>query len=146
MTNCYFTDSFESIIHEMLTDFNPKFAQLNDTKSNYPPYNILQSNDKSSYCIEVGVSGFSKDELSVNSVGGKLYISGKSNAKEMEKDDPRYMNYLVRKLANRNFELVFNLDEKIKICNVDLKNGILNINMNIEIPDEYKPKEYTIES
>ena len=45
------------------------------TQNNYPPFNIIREDD-SFYRIEVAVSGFSEDELSVELKESTLTVSG----------------------------------------------------------------------
>ena len=53
------------------------------TVSNYPPYNIVQINNVESR-LEIALAGFKKDELSVYTEFGKLYVQGKKEESEVD--------------------------------------------------------------
>ena len=84
-----------------MDDYLNRFWDL-DTTSNYPPYNIVQVNNVESR-LEIALAGFSKDDVSVYTEFGKLYVEGK---KEESKDMGEYVH---KGLAQRNFTRVWTL-------------------------------------
>ena len=59
-----------------------------DTTSNYPPYNLVHVNNVESR-LEIALAGFKKDEVSVYTEFGKLYVEGK---KEESKVDGEFVH------------------------------------------------------
>ena len=53
--------------------------------SNYPPYNLVQLSNTESH-LEVALAGFKKEEVSVYTEYGKLFIEGKKDTKEKDED------------------------------------------------------------
>lgn len=104
----------------------------------YPPYNIEQTGDDG-YSITMAVAGFGPDDLDVTVTENKLVVTGK-----LAKDDDAEQSYLYRGIAGRAFERRFELADHIKVVGADLVNGLLQIDLKREIPEEKKPKTIAI--
>jgi molecular chaperone IbpA len=113
-------------------DMERRFA--NQLTTNYPPYNIYKRSENL-YDIAIAVTGFDKDEISVQVEANELSIKGER--KETTEQEPEY---LYRGLALRDFERTFTLAEHMKVRKAEIKNGILNITIEREIPEEMKPR------
>ena len=106
--------------------FDKIFDQLQEVQSNvtknvpnWPPYNIKQvSKDK--YVIEMAVAGFAKSDIELTLNGNKLVIKGESKESEDE-------NYIFKGIANRGFQRVFTLNDKIEIKDAEMVNGMLKV-------------------
>ena len=72
-----------------MDDYLNRFWE-SETTSNYPPYNIVQVNNVESR-LEIALAGFKKDEVSVYTEFGKLYVEGK---KEESKDVGEFVHNL----------------------------------------------------
>ena len=107
----------------------------NDAK-NYPPYNIEQVGEWC-YRISMAVAGFSEVDLDVTSKENTLVVSGN----QPEGED---VTYLHRGIAGRAFERRFELAEHIKVSSANLVNGMLQIELVCEIPEEKKPRSVAI--
>ena len=121
-------------------DYVASLFDTTATKRNqqsYPPYNI-QRLDENSYKITMAVAGFSEDEIDITAENDILIISAQKSFIEDEK------NYLYRGIAERDFRRQFKLDNYIKVTNAALENGLLQINLEREIPDEMKPRKIPI--
>jgi molecular chaperone IbpA len=132
-----------SNFNQLFVGFDNMFKQIEKSadllnSTTYPPYNIFKDqNDE--YVIELAVSGFTKDNLDVELANNVLTIKGKS---EQEESDSNY--YFFRSLAKRNFERKFKFHEYLEVEDVTLNNGILKITTKQNIPEEKKPKKFTI--
>lgn len=113
-------------------DMERRFA--NSVSNNYPPYNIAKI-EENVYEIELAVTGFAKDEISVTVEADTLIIAGQRN-----KDENLSAEFLHRGLAFRDFERTFTLADHMKILSAEIKNGVLTIRIEREIPEEMKPK------
>ena len=113
-------------------DMERRFA--NQISSNYPPFNIAKVADNL-YDIAIAVTGFEKDEISVTVEANELTVRGER--KESETPEPEYLH---RGLALRDFERTFTLAEHMKVKKAEIKNGILQIQIEREIPEEKKPR------
>jgi molecular chaperone IbpA len=114
-----------------------------DAKPSYPPYNIIR--DKSlgdRWEIDIAVAGFRKDELEV-SVEDRTLIVRTDPSKDFAGPDIREVIH--QGIAQRNFELKFALAEYIQVTKVELKDGLLSVILEQELPEEKKPKIIDIE-
>lgn len=113
-------------------DMERRFA--NQIHSNYPPFNISRVSENL-YDIAIAVTGFEKDEIAVTVEANELTVKGER--KEGEQPEPEYLH---RGLALRDFERTFTLAEHMKVRKAEIKNGILQIQIEREIPEELKPR------
>jgi molecular chaperone IbpA len=123
---------FDSLFNE----FEHRFA--NQINNNYPPHNILKT-DENAYAIQLAVSGFSKEEISVEVDRERLIIRG-----EHTTEDDESTVYLHRGLATRDFVKVFPLLDHVEVTNSIMKNGILTINLLKVIPEALKPRKIKV--
>ena len=116
--------------------FEQRFAnQLNNT---YPPYNILKHSEDN-YQIEVAVTGFEKDDITVEIDQNNLVVKG--SRKELDIKNP---TFLYKGLATRDFTRQWTLGEHIEVGEVKMKNGVLTIQLNRIIPESLKPRTLQI--
>lgn len=105
----------------------------------YPPYNIEQLGDHE-YRIELAVAGFSEDDLDIRVQENVLTIAGRRAA--ADESEPR--NFLHRGIAERSFERRFHLADHVHVRDAALKNGLLAIRLEREIPEAKKPRQIAI--
>lgn len=117
---------------KLFEEIDSRFA--NQVSSNYPPYNIARLEDNL-YRIDLAITGFEKTEVEVTLEGDKLSITG---TKEERAEDS--VEFLHRGLALRDFERTFTLADHMKVKSAEIKNGILSISIEREIPEEMKPR------
>ena len=106
---------------------------LNESNTSYPPYNILKSDNN--YTISLAIAGFSKDEVDISLQENELAIKG------VAKNQEKKIEFLHRGIAGRNFERKFKLADNIKVSDASYEDGLLNIYLKREIPEERKPKK-----
>ena len=122
----------------MFDNFEHRFAnQINNT---YPPYNILKHNDDS-YEIEIAVTGFAPEEVTVEIDQNQLVVKG-HRAREEETET----QYLHRSLATRDFPRSWTLAEHMEVGGGKIKNGVLTIPLTRVIPEALKPRQLKITS
>ncbi|HHG91328.1 MAG TPA: Hsp20 family protein [Devosia sp.] len=110
-------------------------------KSSYPPYNIERTGDDA-YRISVAVSGFSADEISIEAKENNLIIKGGKSV-ETEKEE---RDFLHRGIAQRAFDLRFQLADYVEVIGADLENGLLHVSLKRELPESKKPRQIKITS
>ena len=101
----------------------------------YPPYNIRKLNEVQ-YVIEVALAGFSKDDIEVEVTDGKLVIRSTEDKEGESKND----SFVHKGIAKRAFSRSFTLSDDIIVKGADLKDGMLNIDLEKVIPEEKKPR------
>jgi molecular chaperone IbpA len=113
-------------------------ALQHDASNAYPPYNIEQLGDDG-YRITMAVAGFAPEYLDVTVTDNTLVVNGK-----IDRDGADDVTYLHRGIAGRAFERRFELAEHIKVAGADLVNGLLQIELKREVPEEKKPRSIAI--
>ena len=117
---------------QFFDNFEQRFA--NQLNNNYPPYNIIKQNENS-YVIEVAVTGFVPDEVTVEIDQNQLIVKG-----HREKDSDDDSTYLYRGLATRDFTRSWTLAEHMEVGEGKIKNGVLTIELKRVIPESLKPR------
>ena len=107
--------------------------------SSYPPYNIKQLSEDN-YKIEMAVAGFSKKDLKIELHNNQLTIEGSQESST----DTQESNYVYKGIAARQFRQSFALEDHVKVLGSELKDGILNIELERDIPEEKKPRSIEI--
>jgi molecular chaperone IbpA len=141
MRNIDFSPLFRhSVGFDRMQQLLDSAARHDSSATAYPPYNIEQTGEDG-YRITMAVAGFSKSELDITAKENTLVISGK-----LERDDDEQATYLHHGIAGRAFERRFELADHIKVAGADLLNGLLQVELVREIPEEKKPKKIAINS
>lgn len=116
----------------LFDNFEHRFAnQINNT---YPPYNILKHSEDS-YEIEVAVTGFAPEEITVEIDQNQLIVKGERN-----RGEETNTQYLHRSLATRDFTRMWTLAEHMEVGNGKIKNGVLTIALTRVVPESLKPR------
>jgi molecular chaperone IbpA len=122
----------------MFNDFENRFAT--QLKDNYPPYNIVKHNDDS-YKLEIAITGFTKDEITVEIDQNQLIVKG-----ERDKNSDVNSEFLHRGLALRDFTRSWTLAEHMEVGEGIIKNGVLTIELKRIVPDALKPRVLKIKA
>ena len=111
------------------------------SNSNYPPHNVIKTGDDT-VTIEVAVAGFAEGEINIALEKRLLTITGARAATE-DKEDEVY-EYLHRGISSRDFKHTFTLAEHVEVKSAAIRDGILAVELEREIPEEAKPKTIAI--
>mgnify|MGYP001268022690 FL=1 len=129
-----FSVGFDSMFEE----FDRMLESTERYNSNYPPYNIHKLSE-TDYKIEIALAGYSKDDIELESKENTLTVRNK--AKEKVINENGNGNGVIHKgISTRQFERSFTISEDIKVKNAELKNGLLNIDLERIIPEEKKSR------
>jgi molecular chaperone IbpA len=123
--------------------FNRDFDKLSRihthaTGTNYPPYNVITTDDEDVFFIELAVAGFAKEDLDISVKEQVLTVKGE--IKE-SKDEAKYAH---RGIATRKFTREFALAEFIEVTGATAENGMLKISLERIVPEDKKPKTIKI--
>ena len=103
---------------------------------NYPPYNIKKVG-KDKYQLDMALAGFSKDDVKVEVKENTLTVSASSSDKE---DD----SFVHKGIAKRAFKRQWTLAEHLEVQDAKLKDGVLTVDMKLNLPEEKKPRTIKI--
>ena len=119
--------------------FESLFNESPSLHTNYPPYDILKT-DEHSYVIELAVAGFSKKDIAVTVENGVLTVESdrEGNAESSGQE------IIHRGISKRYFKKSFSISDDVEIRGAELKDGLLRISMEKVIPESRKRKEISI--
>ena len=119
-----------------LEQFSNSFA---GSSTAYPPYNIEQI-DEGKWVISMAIAGFGEEDIKVLQKERNLTVKGKIESKTDENEE----HFVHHGIANRSFDRTFRLGPHVIVKNATLKNGMLTIDLEQDIPEEEKPREIPI--
>jgi molecular chaperone IbpA len=119
--------------------FNRLDGLVGQEAKSYPPYNIEKVGENA-YRISIAVAGFAESDIVIESKENSLSIKG---AKAPEGEDTK-REFLHRGIAERAFELRFQLAEYVEVTGAALENGLLHIELKRELPESKKARTIAI--
>ena len=111
-------------------------VQLAARQASYPPYDLVKI-DEDTFKLSLAVAGFSKDDIEVSVDNGTLIITG-------ELDEETVSEVVHKGIAGRKFTRTFALGEYMEVTGAEMKNGMLDIDIERIVPEEKKPKSVKI--
>ncbi len=129
-------------LHRATIGFDRLFDELdrsfaNSQSTGYPPYNIAQI-DEDEFMITLAVAGFGMDNLDITKDKNILRVEGTSPK------GGENVNYLHKGIGERNFRREFTLADHVEVVSAGLENGMLNVHLKREVPEELQPKRIEI--
>ena len=103
----------------------------------YPPYNIVKL-EQDRYRISMAVAGFADSDIELTQHENVLFVKGSAQAPQEE------VQYLHRGIAQRGFEHRFQLADHVRVVGAKLVNGLLDIELEREVPEAMKPRKISI--
>ena len=128
-------------INQLSVGFEPMFRDVMEwgnsyDSGNYPPYNIVNISEFK-WAIEIACAGFSDKDIEVTQDDSSLTIKGNKD----KNDDAEYAH---RSIAQRAFTRTFKLGEYVKVVTATIKDGMLNVELERELPDHLKPRQIPV--
>jgi Molecular chaperone (small heat shock protein) len=115
--------------------FNRLDSLVGQEAKTYPPYNIERTGDDA-YRISIAVAGFSNGDIAVETKENSLVIKGAKPADDGETK----REFLHRGIAERAFELRFQLADYVEVTGATLENGLLHLELKRELPESKKAR------
>ena len=126
-----------SVGFDSLVSVFDQVAGFENEVTTYPPYNIERLTENE-YRITMAVAGFDKHDIEIGVNEGILSIRGEK--KEAEKERA----FLHRGIASRAFERRFQLADYVEVRSADVKDGLLSVDLEREVPERLKPRTIEI--
>lgn len=114
-----------------LDEWFHRFNTLHQTETNYPPYNLVKE-DSVTFKLEIALAGFKRNEITVTTESGKLFVEGQTEKKDAE--------YLHQGLAKRAFTRSWTLSDDVEVRDVKFEDGLLSIELKRIIPEHQQRK------
>jgi molecular chaperone IbpA len=122
-------DSLASMLDEV--------ASFDNQADTYPPYNIERLTENE-YRITMAVAGFGKQDVQIDVKENTLSIRGEKKVLDKE---PTFLHHGI---ASRAFERRFQLADHVEVRSADVKDGLLSVDLEREIPERLKPRTIEI--
>ncbi len=123
--------------------FDKLFNNLDNLNSQetkpYPPYNIERKSEDT-WLVSVAVAGFSIKDIEIETKETSLKIKG-SKVSTINQNEREFLH---RGIAERDFDLRFQLGDYVEVTSADLVNGLLNIELKREVPESKKTRRIAI--
>ena len=129
-----------SVGFDRWSDLFDAALRADDSAAGYPPYNIEKTSDEK-YRIMMAVAGFGENDVEITAQENLLVVSGNLG-------EPREgaTTYLYRGIAARAFERRFSLADHVKVVGATLADGVLQVDLERELPEAMKPRRIAVES
>lgn len=133
-------------LHQVLSDqfflgFEDQITRWNGLTNmkvaTFPPYNLIKT-DESNYIVELALAGYTKDDIEVTVEKDVLTV------KSIEKEQKTKAEVLHQGIAKRLWTQQFVLGEWMVVKDAALKDGLLTIKIEREVPEELKAKTIKI--
>jgi molecular chaperone IbpA len=114
-----------------------EIERLSDMADNklYPPHNVVKHTE-TQFSVELALAGYSRDDITVEVKEGILVVTGgRPTEKEVTERE-----YLHRGISAKKFTRTFRLSEHVVVDGADFKDGLLVIDLRVEIPEEKRPR------
>ena len=109
-----------------------RLSEMADNKL-YPPHNVVKK-DETHFSIELALAGYNKEQLTVEVKDGILVVAGGKSDGEIERE------YLHRGISAKKFTHTFRLSEHVVVDGADFIDGLLVIDLRVEVPEEKRPR------
>ena len=106
--------------------------------NSYPRFNVTKNGV--SYQIEIALAGYKKENITIERVDGRLEIRGEKNLKDVADE-----SYLHRGITRKAFKRGFTISDDVEIDGAAFVDGILTVDLHVEIPEEKRPKNIEID-
>jgi molecular chaperone IbpA len=113
-----------------------RLSEMADNKL-YPPHNVVKK-DETHFSIELALAGYNKERLTVEVKDGILVVAGGKSDGEVERE------YLHRGISAKKFTRTFRLSEHVVVDGADFIDGLLVIDLRVEVPEEKRPRAIPI--
>ena len=114
-------------------------AEFRNIKA-YPPMNVSFCNREKEnfYLLELAVAGYVRDGLDVrvDRRKGHLVITGKTEHRKL----PENWKPIHTGLSRRDFEIRLKLSDYMEVGKTELKDGILSVRVDVNLPEEKDPE------
>ena len=122
---------------DSLASMLEQVAGFDNEANAYPPYNIERLTENE-YRITMAVAGFSKQDVQIEVKENTLSIRGEKKEADQER------TFLHRGIASRAFERRFQLADHVEVRGADVKDGLLSVDLEREVPERLKSRTIEI--
>ena len=125
-------------------DFTPAFSGI-ETKDKWPKYTILKDKkEENKFKIMIAAAGLKKENFKITTLKNKLCVTYEESAEEKTEEDQ--YEVVSSTIAKRKFTQYFYANENytINVADAEMKDGMLEIYVETEIPEDMEEIEHKI--
>lgn len=126
---------FNRVFDLLQKDFEP-------VNNNFPPFNIKKIDDYK-FEVQLALAGFKEKHLDVTVEDGTLTITGNQLQEDVDGEPD---NFIHKGIAERKFRRSWSLADTVVVKGAKLKDGVLTVSLENEIPDAKKPRSIEIKT
>lgn len=108
----------------------------------FPPYDIFRTKDSNQWKLTMALAGYSANDIDVIVEQNQLIVKGEIN----KIPDDVYVVGVHKGIAERNFTRNFTLGEHVEVKSVTYANGMLDIELELILPESKKPRKLVIQT
>ena len=97
----------------------------------YPRHNVVKHTE-TEFSIELALAGFKREDLEVEVKSGVLVVKGSLPSDERE--------FLHKGISTKKFVRTFRLSEHVVVDGADFVDGLLVIDLRVELPEAQRPR------
>lgn len=112
-----------------------KVTALGANEKGFPRHNIVKHTE-TDYSIELALGGYERSDLDIETKPGVLIIRGEP------KEEGKH--YLHKGITTKKFVETFRLADHVVVDGAGFVNGLLVINLRVELPEEQRPRKIDI--
>lgn len=114
-----------------------EIEKLQDVADNklYPPHNVVKHSDEK-FSVELALAGYKKEDLEVEVRDGILCVSANLDTDER--------SYIHKGISAKKFRRTFRLSEHVVVDGADFVDGLLVIDLRVQLPEEKRPRTIQI--
>ena len=113
-----------------------KVTALGANEKGFPRHNIVKYSD-TEYAIELALGGYERADLDIETKPGVLIVRGTPAEDTKE--------YLHKGITTKKFVETFRLADHVVVDGAGFVNGLLVINLRVELPGEQRPRKIDIQ-
>ena len=113
-----------------------KVTALGANEKGFPRHNIVKYSD-TEYAIELALGGYERADLDIETKPGVLIVRGTPAEDTKE--------YLHKGITTKKFVETFRLADHVVVDGAGFVNGLLVINLRVELPEEQRPRKIDIQ-
>lgn len=113
-----------------------KVTALGANEKGFPRHNIIKYSD-TEYAIELALGGYERADLDIETKPGVLIVRGTPAEDTKE--------YLHKGITTKKFVETFRLADHVVVGGAGFVNGLLVINLRVELPEEQRPRKIDIQ-
>lgn len=140
-TVTYATNTIERLWDDLtMIGFGDKinsFRSFPKQNSGFPFYNVIKIDDNT-FGVEIAVAGYSENDIEISEHNSALVVKG-----TLAEDD---RDFIYKGISAKSFSRTFALAEHVHVSSARMKDGMLQIVLKRDVPEEKKPKRIAIGS